>query len=82
MPVTSASPFFTVPPTFTLTCFTCPDASLVRPRSAAQNFSFLRRLALNLFRADTSRSISLPGKLKTAAYNPGYLAAALRLRKI
>ncbi|MDR0716586.1 MAG: ISAs1 family transposase, partial [Azoarcus sp.] len=58
------------------------DASLVRLRNAAQNFSFLRRLALNLLRADTSRSISLPRKLKTAAYNPDYLATALQLRKI
>ena len=47
-----------------------------------RNFSFLRRLALNLFRADKSRSISLPRKLKIAAYNPAYLASALKLRKI
>ena len=40
------------------------------------------RLALNLFRADKSRSISLPRKLKTAAYNPAYLASALKLREI
>ena len=58
------------------------DASLIRLRNAAQNFSFLRRLALNLFRADKSRSISLPRKLKTAAYNPAYLATALQLREI
>jgi predicted transposase YbfD/YdcC len=58
------------------------DASLIRMRNAARNFSFLRRLALNLFRADTSRSISLPRKLKTAAYNPEYIASALQLRKI
>jgi hypothetical protein len=37
---------------------------------------------LNLLRADTSRSINPPGKLKTAAYNPDYLATALQLRKI
>jgi hypothetical protein len=42
----------------------------------------LRCLALNRLRADTSRSISPPGKLKTAAYNPDYLATALQLRKI
>ncbi|MGB4228514.1 MAG: hypothetical protein WBJ68_18090 [Candidatus Dechloromonas phosphoritropha] len=42
----------------------------------------MRRLALNLFRADKSRSISLPRKLKTAAYNPAYLASALKLREI
>ena len=58
------------------------DASLIRLRNAAQNFSFLRRVALNLFRADKSRSISLPRKLKTAAYNPAYLATALQLREI
>ena len=43
------------------------DASRICQRNAAENFSILRRLALNLFRADKSRSISLPRKLKTAA---------------
>jgi hypothetical protein len=36
------------------------DASPIRLRNAALNFSFLRRLAINLFRTDTSRAISLP----------------------
>ena len=58
------------------------DASLIRLRNAAQNFSFLRRVALNLFRTDKSRSISLPRKLKTAAYNPAYLDTALQLQEI
>ena len=58
------------------------DASAIRLRNAAQNFSFLRRLALNLFRADKSRSISLPRKIKTAAYNSAHLATALQLREI
>ena len=58
------------------------DASLIRLCNAAQNFSFLRRLALNFFRADTSCSLSLPRKLKTAAYNPAHLANALKLREI
>ena len=58
------------------------DASLIRLRNAAQNFSFLRRLGLNLFRADKSRAISLPGKLKAAACNPAHLATALHLREI
>lgn len=44
--------------------------------------SLLRRLGLNLFRADKSRAISLPRKLKTAAYNPAHLATALHLKKI
>jgi hypothetical protein len=58
------------------------DASLICLRHAAQNFTFLRRLALNLFRANQSRSISLPRKLKTAAYNPDYLASALNMPEI
>ena len=58
------------------------DASLIRLRNAAQNCSFLRRLGMNLFRADKSRAISLPRKLKTAAYNPAHLATALHLREI
>ncbi len=45
------------------------DASPIRLRNAAQNFSFLRRLALNLFRADKSRSISLPRKIKTPEFD-------------
>jgi predicted transposase YbfD/YdcC len=58
------------------------DASTVRLRNAAHNFSFLRRLALNLFRADTSRNISLPRKRKTAAWNTNYLAHVLGLSAI
>lgn len=46
------------------------DASLIRLRNAAQNFSFLRRVALNLFRADNPRSISLQKSSRPAAYNP------------
>jgi predicted transposase YbfD/YdcC len=58
------------------------DASPIRLRNAALNFSFLRRLAINLFRADKSRSTSLPKKRKAAAWNPDYLATVLRLREI
>jgi hypothetical protein len=39
-------------------------------------------LALNLFRAGKSRSISLPRKLKAAAYKPAHLVTALQLREI
>jgi predicted transposase YbfD/YdcC len=58
------------------------DASAIHLRNAAHNFSFLRRLALNLFRADTSRKMSLPRKLKTAAWNPDYLAHVLGLHVV
>jgi hypothetical protein len=51
--------------------------------AGSQNVLFvLRRAALNVFRADQSRSISMPRKIKTAAYNPDYLAKALQLREI
>jgi hypothetical protein len=42
------------------------DASQIRLRNAALNFSFLRRLAINLFRTDSSRALSLPKKRKVA----------------
>jgi predicted transposase YbfD/YdcC len=58
------------------------DASPIRLRNAALNFSFLRRLALNLFRSDQSRVSSLPKKRKAAAWNPDYLATVLRLEEI
>lgn len=58
------------------------DASPIRLRNAALNFSFLRRLSINLFRADKSRSTSLPKKRKAAAWNPDYLATVLKLREI
>lgn len=58
------------------------DASPIRLRNAALNFSFLRRLAINLFCTDKSRAASLPKKRKAAAWNPGYLATVLKLREI
>jgi len=58
------------------------DAGAIRLRNAAHNFSFLRRLALNLFRSDTSRTMSLPRKRKTAAWNPDDLAHVLGLHVI
>jgi len=58
------------------------DASQIRLRNAALNFSFLRRLAINLFRTDSSRALSLPKKRKVAAWNPDYLAQVLNLQKI
>ena len=55
------------------------DASPIRLRNAALNFSFLRRVALNLFRHDKSRAISLPKKRKADAWDQGYLAKVLGL---
>jgi predicted transposase YbfD/YdcC len=58
------------------------DAGQIRLRNAALNFSFLRRLAINLFRADSSRALSLPRKRKAAAWNPDYLAQVLKLQPV
>ena len=58
------------------------DACPIRLRNAALNFAFLRRVGLNLFRADKTRSVSLPKKRKAAAWNPDYLANLLHLREI
>jgi hypothetical protein len=58
------------------------DASAIRLRNAAHNFSFLRRLALNLFRADALRKRSLPHKRKADDWNPDYLARLLGLAVI
>ena len=58
------------------------DASQIRLRNAAQNFSFLRRAAINLLRADSSRKDSLPKKRKAAAWNHEYLVQVLGLQRI
>ena len=58
------------------------DASPIRLRNAALNFSFLRRLAINLFRADKSRFTSLPKQRKAADWSSGYVAIVLQLREI
>jgi hypothetical protein len=58
------------------------DASSIRWRNAALNFSYLRRLAINLSRADISRKLSLPKKRKLATWDPDYLAQVLNLQKV
>lgn len=58
------------------------DASAIRLRNAAQNFSLLRRIALNLFKAETASKRSMPKKRKAAAWNHEYLIELLGLREI
>jgi predicted transposase YbfD/YdcC len=58
------------------------DASPIQLRNAALNFSLLRRIVLNLFRADASHPIRLQKKRKATAWNPDYLATLLKLQKI
>jgi predicted transposase YbfD/YdcC len=53
------------------------DASRVRERNAARNLALLRRLALNLARADTSLKASLKGKRKYAAWDDDFMATLI-----
>ncbi len=50
------------------------DASRVRERTAARNLALLRKVALNLVRADTTLKASLKGKRKSAAWNNDFMA--------
>jgi hypothetical protein len=58
------------------------DASSIRLRNVTLNFSFLRRVSVNLFRHDKSRSTSLSSKRKAAAWNPDDLATVLQPKEI
>ena len=49
------------------------DLSRVRDRNAAANLAVLRRIALNLVRADTSCPGSLKGKRKMAGWNDAFM---------
>jgi predicted transposase YbfD/YdcC len=53
------------------------DASRVRERNAARNLALLRRIALNLARADTSLKASLKGKRKYAGWDDTFMAALI-----
>lgn len=53
------------------------DRSRVRERCAARNLAVLRRIALDLLRADASTKASIKGKRKTAAWNDTYMAKLL-----
>lgn|SRR5574337_966178 len=53
------------------------DDSRVRKGDGAQNFSFLRRLALNLLKRETTAKIGLKAKRLKAAWDNGYLLHVL-----
>jgi predicted transposase YbfD/YdcC len=53
------------------------DASRARERIAARNLALLRRIALNLVRADTSLKASLKGKRKYAGWDDTFMAALI-----
>lgn len=58
------------------------DDSSIHLRNAGLNFALLRRIAMNLFRSDTTRKISMSKKRKLAAWNPDYLVTVLNLKPI
>ena len=51
------------------------DASRVRERNAARNLALLRKIALNLARADTTLKAGLKGKRKYAGRDDAFTAA-------
>jgi predicted transposase YbfD/YdcC len=53
------------------------DASRVRERNAARNLALLRKIALNLARADTTLKASLKGKRKSAAWDNDFMATLI-----
>jgi predicted transposase YbfD/YdcC len=53
------------------------DASRVRDRNAARNLALLRRIALNLARADTSLKASLKGKRKYAGWDDAFMTTLI-----
>jgi predicted transposase YbfD/YdcC len=53
------------------------DMSRVRERTAARNLALLRKIALNLARADTTLKASLKGKRKSAAWHDRFMATLI-----
>lgn len=53
------------------------DASRVRERTAARNLALLRKVALNLARADTTLKASLKGKRKAAAWDNAFMTTLI-----
>ena len=53
------------------------DRSRVRERNAARNLAVLRRIALDLLRADTSLKASLKGRRKVAAWDDHFMGKLL-----
>lgn len=53
------------------------DASRVRERNAARNLALLRKIALNLARADTTLKASLKGKRKYAGWDDAFMATLM-----
>jgi predicted transposase YbfD/YdcC len=55
------------------------DACRVRTGNAAENFNVVRKIAMNLLKATTSRKLTVAKKRQLATLNEGYLAEVLGL---
>jgi hypothetical protein len=55
------------------------DNSRKRAGNAAQNFSVLNRIALNMLRNETSTKRGIKGKRLKAGWNEGYLEKILKI---
>jgi len=53
------------------------DASRIRERNAARNLGLLRKIALNLARADATVKASLKGKRKYAGWDDAFMATLI-----
>ena len=49
----------------------------MRERTAARNLALLRKIALNLARANTTLMASLKGKRKSAAWDDSFMATLI-----
>lgn len=56
------------------------DLCKVRRDHAAENFSLVKKMALNLLKADTSEKLGVPNKRKLAGWSPEYLLKILGVK--
>ena len=56
------------------------DASRKRNKNAAQNYSIILKIALNLLRSDKKTKQVIPGKRLKAAWNENYLRGLLKIK--
>jgi len=49
-------------------------------RYATENFSLVKKMALNLLKADTSEKLGVPNKRKLAGWSPEYLLKILGVK--
>ena len=56
------------------------DLCKIRTDHAAENFSLVKKMALNLLKADTSEKLGVPNKRKLAGWSPEYLLKILGVK--